>query len=377
MTRFSTLGLAALLCGLPAAPASAGGDDGGAIEGALERTIGRIVERTAPSIVRLEVKRSAKPAAAGPAAPRMPGFPARGTPAKYFERPNAPCTGVVVDREGGVLTALYNVTERVESITARLPDGRVAEAFVVGTDPNSDLAYLRLGQEGEAPEGLTPITLAAGAPAVGQFILALGCPLGPKGEGSATATFGIVSALNRLRPTAPVGAKKGTAMQVTTRINHGNNGGPIVAMDGTLLAVAGHLTHDRTDPESRKGYNSGVAFSTPVTRIKALLPKLRSGARFDKRATPYMGVGTEPDPKGEGMRVRMVSPASGAKKAGLRVGDILVLAGSTRVESGLDLRAAIMELDVGETIELVILRGAARTRTTLTVTLGARPGRNR
>ncbi|MHC5019637.1 MAG: S1C family serine protease [Planctomycetota bacterium] len=369
--------LAAAALALAPAAALAGSDDGAALEGALERTIARVVERTAPSIVRLEVKRKPAPAAAGPRLPAMPGFPTRGTPAKYFERPDGPCTGVIVDTDGGVLTALYNVTDRVESITARLADGRTAEAFVVGTDPNSDLAYLRLGREGEAPDGLRPIPLASDRPAVGRFIVALGCPLGPKGTGTPTATFGIVSALNRLRPTAPVGGKRGTAMQITTRINHGNNGGPVVTMDGALLAVAGHLTHDRTSPEARKGYNSGVAFSTPVTRIRTLLPKLRSGARFDKRATPYMGVGTEPDPKGEGMRVRMVSPGSGAQKAGLRVGDILVLAGSTRVESGLDLRAAILELDVGETMEVVVLRGPNRTRTTLTITLGPRPGRNR
>jgi len=357
--------------------APAGGADNGAeLEGALERTIGRLVERTGQSIVRLEVKRSPKPAG-GPKAPRMPGFPTPDTPRTYFERPAGPCTGVVVDANGGVLTALYNVSSRVQSIQARLADGRVVPATIVGTDPNSDLAYLRLGEEGAPPSGLKPIRMAPGAPAVGQFIVAVGCPLGPKGEGSPTGTFGIVSALHRLRPTAPVGQKKGTAMQVTTRINHGNNGGPIITMNGALLAIAGHLTHEKTDPEARKGYNSGVAFSTPVTRIRELLPQLREGAHLTKRRSPYMGVGTEPDPKGEGMRVRMVAPGSGAMRAGIRVGDILVLAGSTRVESGLDLRAAIMEYDVGESMEVVVLRGPKRTRTVIPVKLGARPRRNR
>jgi S1-C subfamily serine protease len=371
MLTLSTLSLTACLL-VPAG----GADNGAEIEGALERTIGRLVERAAPSIVRLTVTRSAKPTG-GLKPTVMPGFPTRDTPATYFERPSGPVTGVVVDDQGGVLTALYNVSDRVTSISARLADGRVVPATLVGSDPNSDLAYLRLGEVDEVPIGLTPVRLAGGEPAVGQLIIAVGCPLGAEGKGGPTATFGIVSALNRLRPTAPLGRKKGTAMQISARINHGNNGGPVLGMDGALLAVAGHLTHDKTDPEARKGYNSGVAFSTPVGRIRDLLPKLRSGVHFDKRDTPFMGVGTQPDPKGEGMRVRNVSPGSGALKAGLRVGDIIVLAGSTRVESGLDLRAAIQEYDVGETIEVVVLRGPNRTRTTLPIKLGARPRRKR
>lgn len=372
MTGLHTLAVLACL----AAPAG-GADAGDKIEGALERTIGRLVERAAPFIVRLEVQRSAPPPRKGPAPPATPGFPTRDTPRTYFERPEGPVTGVIVDELGGVLTSLYNVSTRVTAIRARLADGRTVDATLVGSDPNNDLAYLRLGDAGATPAGLTPVRLADGEPAVGQLIVALGCPLGPQGAGTPTATCGIVSALHRLRPTAPPGEKKGTAMQVTTRINHANNGGPILTMDGTLLAIAAHLTHDKTDPESRKGYNSGVAFSTPAGYIREVLAKLQGGAVFTKRDLPYMGVGTAPDPKGEGVQVSMVAAGSGAMQAGLRVGDVLVLAGSTAIESGLDLRAAIQEYDVNEEMEIVVLRGPNRTRTTLVVTLGPRPRRNR
>ena len=100
----------------------------------------------------------------------------------------------------------------------------------------------------------------------------LGCPLGPKGTGTPTATFGIVSALNRLRPTAPVGGKRGTAMQITTRINHGNNGGPVVTMDGRLLAGDRDITsmEDLQDTVGCAGQESGASLDdqSNVLRMK-------------------------------------------------------------------------------------------------------------
>jgi putative serine protease PepD len=163
-------------------------------------------------------------------------------------------------------------------------------------------------------------------------------------------------------------------VQVSARLNYGNNGGPIIDLDGRCVALAAHCTHDATDLDARKGFNSGVGFATPADRLRALLPRLRAGETLPARETPFLGVGAlGPDPRGEGVRVGQIVPGTPAAGAGLRVGDVLVVAGETQVESDLDLRFAIDERDPGDALDLVVLRGPERTRVELSVTLGARP----
>jgi S1-C subfamily serine protease len=203
--------------------------------------------------------------------------------------------------------------------------------------------------------------------------VALGCPQGDDPAAGTTATVGIVSATRRLRATAPEGRRQGTALQVSARLNYGNNGGPIVSMDGTLLAIAAHCTHDRTDPNARKGFNSGVGFATPAARLRELLPRLRAGETLDRRETPFLGVRTATDPRGQGVRIMELVKGAPAGKSGLRVGDIIIMAGDTRVESSIDLRFAIQEMDVGDPLEIVVLRGPDRARKEFTIVLGARP----
>ena len=370
-----------------AAPAAASPDDD--IGGALERTVRRAVAQGAASVVRLEVERSVAPPtpepapAAAPDDPKPPEgprgaptpdpragppFPDPSTPPGYFRRPVGATSAVVIDADGGLVTSLYNVSDRVTAITAVLADGRRLPARLMGADPNSDVAYLRVDAR-----GLVPIPLATDEPRVGQLVLAVGCPLPGAPEPAPTATLGIVAATHRLRSTAPVGETQGTAVQVSARLNYGNNGGPIVDLDGRCVALAGHCTHDPTDPDARKGFNSGVGFATPVARLAALLPRLRAGETLPLRARPFLGVRLGADPRGEGVRIEVVEAGTPAARARLRAGDVIVIAGSTQVESDLDLRVALDERDPGDALELVVLRGPARARVELTVTLGARP----
>ncbi|MCI0340088.1 MAG: S1C family serine protease [Planctomycetales bacterium] len=411
--------LAAALVALLAVTASAkaGEDD---VSAAIERQLRRAIARAAPSVVRLEVTRVPVPEAPLPPAPATPApppeapvpnpegkapaprprpspggprFPDGATPPEYFRRPPGPAVAVVVDPEGGLVTSLWNVSDdpvpevpspapspaappapaptAVTGIQVLLPDGRSLPARVVGTDPNDDLAYLKI----EAV-GLVALPLAAQDPRVGDLVAVVSRA---PGTGTPAATLGNVSASGRLRQTAPLeegGARSGTALQLSARLNYGNSGGAVVNLRGELVGLAGHVTHVATDPDARKGQSSGVGFATPASRLRVLLPRLRAGESIPRRATPYLGVRMGPAPSGEGAALVEVVGGSPAEKAGLRRDDVVLVAGETRVESSLDLRWAIQQGDVGESLRLVVIRGEERLE--VTVTLGARPdGRRR
>ncbi len=404
----------------------------GDVSGAIERQLKRAIARAAPSVLRIEVTRipnpdppkpapapapEAKPPEEAPApegnapppegkapaprrqappAPGGPRFPDGATPPNYFRRPAGPSgasVAVVVDPDGGLVTSLWNVADdppqvptppgetpaprpppgTVTEIRVLLPDGRALPAKLLGTDPNNDLAYLRIEAAGLEGIRLAPIRLAGEDPRVGDLVAVVSRA---PGAGGPAATFGNVSASGRLRQTAVEGGRTGTALQVSARLNYGNSGAAVVNLQGELVGFAGHVTHLATDPDARKGQSSGVGFATPVSRLRTLLGRLRAGEKIPPRATPYLGVRTQPAPSGEGASLVEVVAGSPADKAGLRRNDVILVAGETRVESGLDLTWAIQQSDVGEPLRLVVLRGEERIETT--ATLGARPdGRRR
>jgi S1-C subfamily serine protease len=201
-------------------------------------------------------------------------------------------SGFVYDTAGHVVTNEH-VVDGAESISVRLWNGRAFRATVVGTDPSTDLAVLKIG----APASLLhPLTLGdSSAVQVGQAVVAIGSPFGLEG----TVTAGIVSALHR-EMTAPNNFTINDSIQTDTAINHGNSGGPLLDLTGKVIGVNAQI-------ESSSGGNEGVGFAIPSSTVHSIVSQLISTG--DVRHA-YLGVGIATAAAGvELTEVRIGTPA--------------------------------------------------------------------
>jgi S1-C subfamily serine protease len=275
-------------------------------------------------------------------------------------------SGFVYDREGHVVTNQHVVTGG-SSITVSFWNGVELSAELVGSDPSTDLAVLRV----DAPDGLlSPLRLAdSSAVDVGDPVLALGSPFGLEG----TITSGIVSALHR-EMTAPNNFQILDTIQTDAAINHGNSGGPLLDSRGRVIGVNAQI-------ESESGGSDGVGFAIPSNTVRSIVRQLISTGEVQHA---YLGVRmTQVD---EGVAVTEVVPDTPADDAGLRAatgtelddgqevptgGDVIVEFDGQTVTSPTALQSAVDARRPGETVSVVVLRGGERR--TIEVTLGVRP----
>lgn len=269
-------------------------------------------------------------------------------------------SGFVIDAEGYILTNGH-VVEGADEIQVKLADEREVPAKVVGIDPPTDLAVLKV----EA-EGLTPVELGdSDSLEVGDFVLAIGNPFGlPQ-----TVSAGIVSAKGR----ANMGiVDYESFIQTDAAVNPGNSGGPLIDLNGRVVGV-------NTAIASRTGGNEGIAFAIPVSMAKGIVDQLRGEGRVVRghlgvvisELTPELAdsFGFEAE---QGLIVQDVTRGSAAEEAGLRAGDIMLRLDGEPVTTVAVFRNAVARKRPGQGVELEVWRDG-KTRT-LTVRLGEAPG---
>src|SRR5262245_62065823 len=230
-------------------------------------------------------------------------------------------SGFVYDREGHVVTNEH-VVDGAESVSVRFSDGSSYDASVVGTDPSSDLAVLKV--EGAPESLLRPLTLAdSSRVVVGQPVVAIGSPFGLEGS----LTSGIVSALHR-QMTAPNGFGIDDSIQTDAAINHGNSGGPLLDLSGRVIGVNAQIECD-------SGGNDGVGFAVPSNTVRSVISQLLSGGQV---RYAYLGVSVAPvsaatGATATGAQITAVRSGTPAEDAGLRSGDVIVEIDGTTIDT--------------------------------------------
>lgn len=254
-------------------------------------------------------------------------------------------SGVIVDANKGHVITNHHVIDKADEITVRLKDGRELKAEVIGTDPESDVAVIKIPSK-----SLTEIELGdSDILRVGDFVVAIGNPFGL----SQTVTSGIVSALGR----SGLGIEGyEDFIQTDASINPGNSGGALVNLRGELIGV-------NTAILAPGGGNIGIGFAIPVNMARDLMEQIiehgnvqrgRLGVMIQDM-TPELAQAFDLDISTRGAVVTQVLPDSAAETAGIKEADIVISVDGKPVESAADLRNEIGLLRAGDktTIELV------------------------
>jgi Do/DeqQ family serine protease len=268
-------------------------------------------------------------------------------------------SGVIVDADGTILTN-YHVVEHATEVKAMLADGRELPARIIGVDPRTDLAALRVEQKG------LPAAVLGDSDAlqVGDIVLAFGDPFGLGG----TVTMGIVSAIGR----GNIGvADYEDFIQTDAAINPGNSGGALVNTRGEVVGI-------NTAILSRSGGYQGVGFAIPSGMAREVLDSLK---RYGRVIRGYAGVAFQeltPDlarsfgvPDTRGAVVSALDPDGPGAAAGLRRGDVVVSLNGRPVVSDQELRTRLSRLKPGDRASLEIVRGGRRLP--IEVVLGEEP----
>jgi Do/DeqQ family serine protease len=255
-------------------------------------------------------------------------------------------SGVIVDARQGIVLTNNHVIKNAAQVIVTLKDRRQFPAKLVGTDPATDIAVLKI----EAPN-LTALKLGdSDQLSVGDFVVAIGNPFG-LGQ---TVTSGIVSALGRSGLNIE-GYED--FIQTDASINPGNSGGALINLRGELVGI-------NTAIIGPAGGNVGIGFAVPVNMTRAVMNQI---VRFGEVRRGRLGIEIDdltPDaaaklktPTTEGAIIANVHTDSPAEKAGLRRGDVVLGFNGRAVKSGPDLRNRLGLTPVGEDIELTIFRG--------------------
>ncbi|CAB3840515.1 2-alkenal reductase [Achromobacter xylosoxidans] len=271
-------------------------------------------------------------------------------------------SGVVVNHDGYVLTN-YHVVQAADAIEVALADGRKDSAKVVGADPDTDLAVLKLATLRNLPAA----TLAPDRGLrVGDVVLAIGNPFGV----GQTTTQGIVSALGRN------GLGLNTYenfIQTDAAINPGNSGGALVDAQGNLVGI-------NTAIYSESGGSMGIGFATPIDIARKVMDEIVKTGGVKRGwlgvepqdLTPELARAFQMDREARGVIIAGVLRDGPAAKGGLRVGDIVQTVNGKPMTDTSGLLAAIAQLTPGQRATLGVLRGGKVTE--VTVMVGTRPG---
>ncbi len=323
-----------------------------------------LVEKVTPSVVFIEVTAKTDPAQASPS-PFDEFMNRFGAPDQRFGQTPEPQpdggimhglgSGFIISADGEIVTNNH-VVEGATAIKVRLEDGRAFAAHIVGTDPMTDVALIKL----DKAAGLPVASLGTQDKLrVGDAVVAVGNPFGLGG----TVTSGIVSAMNRDIRSGPYD----NFIQTDAAINKGNSGGP-------LFNVAGDVVGMNTAIFSPTGGSVGIGFSVPVQTISEVVTQLRDHGRVDRG---WLGVLIQPvtqdlaDALGlkaaEGAIVASVQPDSPAAAAKLQSGDVIVSVDGVAVDKMHDLPGMVAKVASGRTADLAILRGGKAEMVRVTI----------
>ncbi len=357
------------------------------IESQQSTGFGDVVERVSPAVVSVRVKAKMQPAAAGPESffggqgledlpddhplkrffRDLPGFE-NGQPQTRPGHPNRPERARPVSQgsgffisEDGYLVTNNHVVEGGSEFTVVMDDGTEIDAKLVGTDPRTDLALMKVDEERE----FVYVDFADDTKVrVGDWVVAVGNPFGLGG----TVTAGIVSARGRDIGAGPYD----DFIQIDAAVNRGNSGGPAFNLNGEVVGI-------NTAIFSPSGGNVGIAFAIPASVAKDVISELKEDGNVERA---WLGVQIQPvtDDIAESLGIEgtdgaMVSEPqddSPAMKAGIEAGDIIVEVDGKKVESPRELARMIGRMKPGTTAEVKVLRDGEEE--TIEVKLGEMPG---
>jgi S1-C subfamily serine protease len=333
-------------------------------------SINQIYERAASGVVRVNATNNST------------SFTPRDIPSDQSPTPQSSAlgSGFVLDKAGHIVTN-YHVVEGANEVTVSFSNRDTVKAEIVGTDPSTDLAVLRVDTSASA---LTPLPLGdSDAVRVGDPVVAIGNPFGL----DRTVTSGIVSALQRLI-TAPNRFTIDHVIQTDAPINHGNSGGPLLSSRGQVIGVNTQIETGDTATG-----NVGIGFSVPSNTVKDVVAQILRTGRVDHAYLGISGQAVTSDVADKynlavqkGVIVESVTQDSGADSAGLKGGktqvvvagetfvlggDIIVSFGGVKISSIEQLRDAVAAHKPGDKVKVVIYRDASKT--SVTVTLGRQP----
>jgi serine protease Do len=325
-----------------------------------------LVARVAPAVVRVTVtgRTEAMPVELPPELRGSPferffrGMPGQQMPQQ--RRASGQGSGFIIDPAGYVVTN-HHVVGRAESVKVELADGRELSAKVVGTDPQTDMALLKV----EAGAPLPFVRFGdSDAARVGEWVLAMGNPFGLGG----TATTGIVSARGRQIGAGPYD----DFLQTDAAVNPGNSGGPLFNTQGEVIGV-------NTAIFSPSGANAGIGFAVPAKLAQQVIAQLKEHGRVERG---WLGVSMQRMDEdlakavqaadGKGALVAQVEPDSPAAKGGLKAGDVVVGFNGQPIATPRDLAMAVAGVKPGSTATVAVLRDGQRTEQQ--VTIGQPPG---
>ena len=329
------------------------------VDGQPLPSLAPLIKEVAPAVVNIQVKSTVaqrSPFADDPLSRRFFGIPE--TPRERTVQGQG--SGVIIDAENGYIVTNHHVVQNADEIQVTLLDDRVLTAEIIGSDPGTDVAVLKV-----TGDALTEIPFGdSDAAEVGDFVIAIGNPFGL----THTVTSGIISAQGR----TGIGGTEAYEdfIQTDASINPGNSGGALVNLRGELIGVNSAIL-------SRTGGNIGIGFAIPSKITQSILRQLIEFGEV-RRGLLGVQIGTiERDQAeafglttGGGAIITAVTPGSAAAAAGIQLEDIVVSVDDKAITSANELRNAIGLMAAGEKVRIRLVReGKERT---VTATLGER-----
>jgi len=279
-------------------------------------------------------------------------------------------SGFIVSKDGYILTNNH-VVEEADRVTVTLLDNRQFTAKVIGTDPTTDVALIKVDANDLPTVNLGNDEVSR----VGQWVVAIGNPLGL----DFTVTAGIISAKGRSQLNLPGRERYAIQdfIQTDAAINPGNSGGPLVNIHGDVIGINSAIA-------SSTGYNAGYGFAIPITLAKVVMEDLKSYGRV-RRALLGVSIGeVEPaDARAAGLdeirgaKVQSFDPNpddSPARRAGMEIGDIIITAAGHKVNRVAELQRVIRNFKPGEVVDVEVMRFGSKK--SFKVRLGEPPKAN-
>ncbi|PQD98360.1 serine protease [Mycobacterium sp. EPG1] len=275
------------------------------------------------------------------------------------DREGSQGSGVVIDGRGYIVTNNHVISEAATNpsdfkMSVVFNDGKEVPANLVGRDPKTDLAVLKV----DNVDNLTVARMGDSEKLqVGEEVIAAGAPLGLR----STVTHGIISALHRPVPLSGDGSDTDTVIdgvQTDASINHGNSGGPLINMDAEVIGI-------NTAGKSLSDSASGLGFAIPVNEVKQVVETL---IRNGKIAHPTLGLTARSvsNDVAKGAQIADVKPGSPAEQAGLLENDVVVKVGDREVADADEMIVAVRQLKIGVPAPVEVVRDGRTV--TLTVT---------
>src|SRR5262245_56872450 len=352
--------LVILLLGAPGAYAETGGGAKGSVD--LTTAIMQVAKQTIPAVVHIEVtERQTVP---NPFEPfeQEPFFQhffdlPRNMPKKFNREVKGLGTGMLMDAQGHILTN-HHVVGGATKIEVLLANGHTYPARLVGTDPKTDLAVIKI----EAKEALPSVTFGdSDAVEVGEWVVAIGHPRGL----DQTVTQGIISAKHRRGISDPSSYQD--FLQTDTAINPGNSGGPLLTLRGEVIGVNAAIA-------SQTGGFEGIGFAIPSNMAVSVAKALIAHGKVERA---WLGVSVQdmsPDmarsaglAERKGAVIAEVVKGGPAEQAGLRQGDVVIAYGDKDMADASALRNAVAATPVGHEVKVTVLRKGQKQELTVKV----------